>query len=107
MTKDKKKPAASGQATAEQIAKWKQKHGEIFEIGTAGKVCYLKKPGRKELSFASITGGEDPYKWNEAILESCWLGGDEEIKKDDELFLAASSKLTELVKIQESYIKKL
>jgi len=97
----------SGQATAEQIAEWKKKHGEIYKLGTADKVCYLKKPGRNELSFASRTDGGDPYKWNEAIMSVCWLGGDEEIKTNDDYFLAVSRQLTEIVKVQDSYIKKL
>lgn len=97
----------SGQATKEQIEKWKKKHGEIFELGTSGKVCYLKKPGRKELSFAANTAGDDPYKWNEAIIECCWLGGDDEIKTNDDLFLAIGGKLTALVEVQEAYVKKL
>lgn len=109
MTKTKSTPqtAIIGHATEEQLQQWKQKHGEIFELGTQDKVCYLKKPGRNELSFASRVGGEDPYKWNEAILEVCWLGGDEEIKTNDDYFLAVSRQLTELVKVQDSYIKKL
>jgi hypothetical protein len=104
MTKTKK---IQGQATSEQIAEWKKKHTDIFELGTSEKVCYLKKPGRKELSMASMVSGEDPFKWNEAIIESCWLGGDEEIKTNDDLFLAVSRQLTELVRVQDSYIKKL
>ena len=99
---------SSKQATAEQIAEWKKKHDEIYEIGTADKVAYLKKPGRNELSFASkMSADGDPYKWNEAIIETCWLGGDEEIKTNDDYFLAVSKQLTEIVKVQDSYIKKL
>lgn len=104
---EKEVKVKSGQATAKDIADWKKKYGDIFEIGTAEKVCYLKKPGRNELSMASVVAGEDPYKWNEVILENCWLGGDEEIKSNDDLFLAVSRQLQELVKVQQSYIKKL
>lgn len=106
MTKKTDK-ALSGQATEQQIAEWKKKHGEIFEFGCLDKVCYLKKPGRKELSFASVTSGNDEYKWNEAIVESCWLGGDEEIKTNDDYFLPLCGQLLVLVKREESYIKKL
>jgi len=99
--------AKSGQVSIEQIEEWKKIHGQVYELGTATKVCYLKKPGRNELSFASATGGDDAYKWNEALLNVCWLGGDEEIKTDDEQFLAVSRQFVELTRVQDSYIKKL
>ncbi|GHV11720.1 hypothetical protein FACS1894162_7350 [Bacteroidia bacterium] len=43
--------------------------------------CYLHRPDRKALSAASVIGKTDPLKYNEILLNNCWLGGDEEIKK--------------------------
>lgn len=99
--------ALSGQATEAEIEKWRKDHKEVFEFGCKDKVCYLKKPGRRELSFASMTAGRDEYKWNEAIVEACWLGGDEEIKTNDDYFLPLCGQLAVLVERQDSYIKKL
>jgi len=50
---------------------------------------------------------KDPLRFNEVILENCWLGGDEEIKTNDELFLAVSSKLPDLIQIKEATLEKL
>jgi len=102
----KEKTALNGQATAEQIEKWRKQYSEVFEFGCKDKVCYLKKPGRKELSFASMTAGRDEYKWNEAIVEACWLGGDDEIKTNDDYFLPLCGQLAVLVEREDSYIKK-
>ena len=64
--------------TKEQIAELKSKHGEIFKITVDGKSCLLRKPNRKELGYASAAGKDNPLKFNESILNACWLAGDEE-----------------------------
>lgn len=92
-------------ATPEQIAEWKAQHGEFFHITVEDKICYLKKPDRKTLSFAS-QAGTDPMKFNEVILKNCWLGGNEEIITDDSLFLAVSSKLDQVVEFKKAELVK-
>jgi hypothetical protein len=41
------------------------------------------------------------------MLEGCWIGGDDEIKKDDKLFLAVQSKLGALMEVKEAELVKL
>lgn len=91
----------------EQIAAFKQKHGEIFMISVDGKSCLLRKPNRKELSYASVAGKDNPLRFNETILNACWLAGDEEIKTDDTLFLSASAKIADIIEIKEAELEKL
>jgi hypothetical protein len=91
----------------EQIDQWKKKHGTIFLIKVEDKVCYLKKPDRKTLSYAATVGAKDNLKFNEAILANCWLGGDEEMKTDDSLFLSVSTRLAEIIEIKEAELVKL
>lgn len=43
----------------EQIQEWKQKYGEVFRIKVDDKECYLKKPNRKTLGYASMAGKEN------------------------------------------------
>jgi len=97
----------SFQATAEQIEAWKKKHADIFLVEVDGHSCILKAPGRNELSYAATVAGKDPMKFNAAILESCWLGGDEEIKTNDRLFMGVASKLDEIIQTAEATVKKL
>jgi len=94
-------------ATKEQIAEWKAKHGDIFLIKVEDKACYLRKPSRKVLGYASVAGKDNPLKFNEVILNDCWLNGDEEIKTNDDLFLSISPKLTELIEVKEAELEKL
>ncbi len=93
--------------TQEQIAAWKEKYGTVYEIAVDGKKCYLRKPDRKTLSYASAVGTSDPLKFSEVMLNNCWLGGDEVIKTDDELFLGVSARLGELIETKEAELKKL
>ena len=93
--------------TPEQIEAWKKKWGDVFCVTVGDKVAYLKRPSRQALSAAAVVGKNDPMKYNEILLNNCWLAGDEEIKSDDSLFLGVSAKLGELVEIKEAELKKL
>lgn len=91
--------------TKEQIKEWKAKHGELFEITVEDKSCILHRPTRKDLSYASAV--KDPIKMSEVMLNALWVGGDEEIKEDDSLFLAAIQKMQDILEVKEAEIKKL
>ena len=93
--------------TKEQIQEWKQQYKDIFVISVEDKKAYLRTTDRQTLSYASTLATKDPLKFNEVVLNNCWLGGDEEIKTDDALFLAASSKLPDLIQIKEATLEKL
>lgn len=93
--------------TKEQIQELKQKHGKVFKLSCDGKICYLKPPSRKTLGYASVAGKDDPLKFNEVILRDCWLGGDEEIRKDDELFISVGSQLANIIQTKEAELEEL
>jgi hypothetical protein len=91
--------------TKAQIAEYKKKHGEIYEISVDGKSCIVRKPNRKDLSYVSVV--KDPIKMSEALLKQLWVDGDKEILENDDLFLAVIPKMEEVIKVKESEIKKL
>lgn len=93
--------------TKEQIQAWKEKYGDIFRIKVEDKECYLKKPTRKILGYASVAGQSNPLGFNEVIMRDCWLGGDEQMRNDDTLFLSACSKIAELIEIKDAELEKL
>lgn len=97
----------SGQATEEQIAMWKRLHKDIFEVVADDKVCYLKRPDRNTLKAADAIGSEDPMRYDEVVLENCWLFGDEEIKTNDNYFLQVTPTLADLIDYGRASIKKL
>lgn len=94
------------QITQEKIDGWKAQHGDIYLIEVDGKQCVVRKPGRKDLSFAMLLK-DDPIKFNETLLNNLWVDGDEELKTNDDYFLAVSSQLGELLQIKEATLKKL
>ena len=98
---------ALSEATAEQIARWKEQHGKVYKITVDGKVCYLKRPSRKVLSYATAAGKDDPLKFNEAVLRECWLGGDEVIKTDDALFMGVGARLADIIEIKQAELEEL
>lgn len=93
--------------TKEKIQEWKKQYGDVYVLNIEDKKAYLHTPDRQTLSYASTLATKDPLKFNEVVLNNCWLGGDEEIKTDDTLFLAASSKLPDLIQIKEATLEKL
>jgi len=95
------------EATKEQIAEWKAKYGEIFKLEIEDKSCYLRKPDRKVLSAAMSLSKSDPIKFNEVLLNNCWLAGDEEIKYSDEYFMGASAQLDKLMEYKVAELKKI
>lgn len=93
-------------ATKEHIQAWKQQYKQIYKITIDGYTAYLKKPGRKEIGYAAIIGANNPMAFNEAILNTCWLDGYEKIKTNEDLFLAACGKISEIIKSKNWRIKK-
>lgn len=102
-----KQEALVGQATVAEIDEWKKRHGDIYAIKVDGHVCYLRKPTRRDLSFASSAGKKDPLKFNETLLRDCWLGGSEAIRRDDDKFMGASGVLDKIVPYAEAELEKL
>lgn len=96
-------PTAS--VTQEMIEEWKKKHGDVFKITVEDKTCFLKKPERKTLGYAS--SAKDPIKYNEIVLKGCWLAGDKEILTDDDLFFGVTKRLDELFNVKEAELEKL
>ncbi len=90
-----------------QIVEWKSKYENVFKITVDDKIAILRSPTRTELGYASKVGAQDPMKFNEYILKSCWLGGDDEIKTKDSYFMGASSKISEIIVIKEAALEKL
>ena len=65
----------------------------------------MRKPNRKDLSYVSTQ--KDPIRMSEVMLNQIWLEGDEEIRTDDELFLAVVKKIDEISQVKEAEVKKL
>lgn len=86
--------------------------GAKFELEIEGKKAYLKSISRPVMEQAlglimPTSGAPRLITAGELILNSCWVGGDEDIKKDESLMIEACLKAVELIERKESSLKKL
>lgn len=93
--------------TEKQIQQWKKQHGDVFVYSADGLKCYLKRPDRKVIAYANEIADGSVVKYKEALIENCFLGGDEAIKTEDKYFLGLSNKITDLVEIVDGELLKL
>lgn len=93
--------------TKEQIAAWKKEHESVFKLEVDGKVAYLKTPDRKTMGYATLVNKKDPLKFNEVLLENCWLDGDKEIQTNDTLFMSVAGELAQLLDFKEAKLEKI
>lgn len=91
--------------TDEQIKAWKKQHGTIFLITVEDKDCILRKPSRKDYSYVSAI--KDPIKMTELMVKQLWVAGDDELKDNDDYFLAMMPRMEEVMKVKDSEVKKL
>lgn len=117
---EEKKKEFIGQVGNEQIKLWKEKHLELHQLTVKEHVCYLKPLDRATLSYAlsmievGTTSGQGQKidlgrlaKMGEVVLQNCWLGGSEEIRKNDRLWVSACVTAGELIEFEEAELKKL
>lgn len=97
----------SKEITPEQIEAWKKQHESVFKISVEDKTAYLRSPNRKEMSYAAQVGKNDAMKFNEYLLKTCWLDGDEEIQTNDSLFMSVSGDLAKIIDLKETTLEKL
>lgn len=102
-----------GGVSQEQLAKWKKEHGTLYKIAVERSkgnhaVCYLKPADRNITALAmSKMGAQKILEAGEVLLTNCWLGGDEDIKTNDRLFVGAATKAYEAFDFAESSVEKL
>lgn len=86
-----------GQATPEQIAEWKKKHGKVFTYVVDDKIAYLRSVDRNLYSLAASKISTSPAKFNEVVIDGIWLGGCEDIKKLDTYYFGLVDFVEELM----------
>lgn len=89
----------------EDIEAWKKQHGDLFLITVEDKDCILRKPTRKDYSYVSAI--KDPIKMTEMMVKQVWVAGDEELRDNDDYFLALMPRMEEVMKVKDSEVKKL
>ena len=73
--------------------------------------CVIREPGFDEyvMAISAIRlpgGGISMAKGGKFLLDTCWISGDEEIRKDAKMLYTASIQAASLLEIYDSDIKK-
>jgi hypothetical protein len=103
-----------GKATPEQLDAWKKEYesqGEIKVITlkvseTETAFGYLKPPARLTIAKAmSMFAEKQLIECGTFILNNCWIGGDERMRTDDRMNIAASTYANGCIEFMEGDLK--
>ena len=85
----------TGMAGDAQIAEWKTKYKYgIYALEVDGHIGYFKNPGRNELNCAMSKADRDKaLDVFEELATLTFIGGSEELLKDDQMFIGISQEL--------------
>lgn len=91
--------------TQEQIQEWKERYGVVYAMPVDEKVAYLREPNMLDYKMGfSKMEDEGELAFGEAMINSLWLGGDEEIRNDDAFFIPAKKELVKLLKYDDAIV---
>lgn len=84
-----------GTANETQISEWKTKYKfGIYALEVDGHIGYFKNPGRNELNCAMSKADRDKaLDVFEELASLTFIGGSEELLKDDQMFIGISQEL--------------
>ncbi len=93
MNEQNSKP--TGSVAESQIREWKASHKYgIYSIEVDGHIAYFKNPGRHELNCAmSKADNERALDMYEELASLTFLGGSEEVLRDDQMFIGVCQEL--------------
>lgn len=92
--------------TQEMINEWKEKFGGVYEMPVEDKVAYLREPKMKDYkrAFTAMQNNGD-IAFGEEMINILFIGGDEEIKTNDEYFLPARKEIKDFFNYEEPEIE--
>ncbi len=94
------------QISEQLINEWKEKHGGVYALPVEDKTAYLREPKMKDFkrAFTAMTNNGD-LAFGEELINILFIGGDEEIKTNDEYFLPARKEMKDFFNFDEAEIE--
>lgn len=104
-----------GEATPEQIDAWKKAKDadHLLQIKVKNRdgstsVCYLHPADRKVASLAyTHIANKKMIEAGGVFIANCWLGGDERIKTDDRMYIAACQQAYDALDLADAESEKI
>ena len=98
---------ATEKITQEQINDWKEQYGGVYKLPVEDKTAYLREPKMKDFKRAFTAMQLDgDIAFGEALLNSLFIGGDDEIKAVDDYFNPARKKLVKFFEFDDAEIER-
>jgi len=88
-----------------QISEWKAKYGGVYELPVEDKTAYLREPKMKDYKRAFNAMSNGDLAFGEELINVLFIGGDEEIKTNDEYFLPARKEIKDFFNYEDPEIK--
>ena len=94
--------------TKKDIQAWKEKYANIYEIESDGKIGYIFDPTSdlrimKMVVSSAKKGGN--IEMTEAVINNCWLGGDEVLRTDEQYLLGITNQMDDLIDLPDYEVK--
>lgn len=91
-----------------QIESWKKQYGKIFGYKSEdGKMGVFRTPDLIILDLCATIAKGSNIKYTQALIENCWLGGDEELKTDTKYILGLKDWSAELIEVVSGELSEL
>ncbi len=110
---NKEVKVCNGGVSEDAIAIWKKQHRKVYEIAVPDAdtgetfVGYFHHPDMETMSLVNKIMKTDEIKSAETLFKRCWLGGDETMKTDAGISIAAIGQLHGIVNRYQGTIKNL
>jgi len=90
-----------------QIQEWKEKYGDVYALPVEDKTAYLREPKMKDFkrAFTAMQNSGD-LAFGEEMINLLFIGGDTEIKTDDNYFFPARKEMAAFFNFEEAEITK-
>jgi hypothetical protein len=91
----------------EQIKVWKEQYGTIYALPIEDKTAFLREPKMKDFKRAfTVMQNDGDLAFGEQMINLLFIGGDEEIKTNDEYFFPARKEIKEFFNFEEAEFTK-
>ncbi|CAD0004446.1 hypothetical protein [Flavobacterium chungangense] len=95
-----------GVVDEKQINDWKEKYGGVYALPVEDKTAYLREPKMKDFkrAFTAMTNDGD-LAFGEELINVLFIGGDDEIKTNDDYFFPARKEMRDFFNFDEADIE--
>ena len=84
-----------------EVQHWKRQHRKVYRVDIADSdethTAYFRRPDFDTVKAVAKIAKADEVQAGKVMMDNCWLGGSEEMRRDAVLFMAAQAQLAKLL----------